>query len=35
MKKDYREVQMSGFGWNAETQTVTAEDAVWEALGEV
>jgi tRNA U54 and U55 pseudouridine synthase Pus10 len=40
MKKDYKEVrkllkEISGFGWNSETQTVTAEDAVWEALGEV
>ena len=40
LKKDYREVrkllkEISGFGWDAETQTVTAEDAVWEALGEV
>ena len=40
MKKDYKEVrkllkEISGFGWNSETQTVTAEDAVWEALGKV
>ena len=24
-------IQQTGFGWDAETNTVTAEDAVWDA----
>jgi hypothetical protein len=40
MKKEYKEVkklhkETSGFGWDEKTQLVTAEDSVWEVLGQV